>query len=462
MTTERWELLSAYLDGELNADERARVERWLAEDAELRATFEAMRGDAVALRELGGDDTLSEAFYTRARARFRESKSEPMARFAAPGWRIAGAAAAAVVLLAVFVPRLVTPEGLRSPDRMVADERAIAESVASSQAPAPEIGLDANVAIEEAEDDATAPQSVDAVAKLKKQRAVEEQSNRKTGRLGELDAQEVTDRPAHAPAPARPSSPAPAESKRARPSVEAGVQSAPTTMQDAAIEPPTAPTAQPARDRVEQEASDRTRESLAKSTAPVAVESTAEFREVIDDSAPSDFAYTSERLRTDAAETDNAAPSEPSLPADGAGELEAGARAERRQRASVPSKQRAGLFAEPSAESAGSISHRILATRQIPDTTLAAGSLETLRDWNAIARRGLGQALASWRGAVDSGDQSVVLVGRLQAGSSCDVSIQTAIDGGARLVQPLSGEPAACALLVPRTTLPLRASWQER
>ena len=43
---EREELLSAYLDGEVTADERARVERWLAESSELRQ----LRDELVAMR----------------------------------------------------------------------------------------------------------------------------------------------------------------------------------------------------------------------------------------------------------------------------------------------------------------------------------------------------------------------------------------------------------------------------
>ena len=48
----REELISAYIDGELSADERARVERWLAEDPRLRQLHDELRGLGGALRSL--------------------------------------------------------------------------------------------------------------------------------------------------------------------------------------------------------------------------------------------------------------------------------------------------------------------------------------------------------------------------------------------------------------------------
>ncbi|MCH8924438.1 MAG: zf-HC2 domain-containing protein, partial [Planctomycetes bacterium] len=44
MSTEsREELISAYLDGELSDDERAQVEKWLAESAPLRQFHDELR-----------------------------------------------------------------------------------------------------------------------------------------------------------------------------------------------------------------------------------------------------------------------------------------------------------------------------------------------------------------------------------------------------------------------------------
>ncbi len=48
----REELISAYIDGELSSDERARVERWLAEDPRLRQLYDELRGLGDAMRSL--------------------------------------------------------------------------------------------------------------------------------------------------------------------------------------------------------------------------------------------------------------------------------------------------------------------------------------------------------------------------------------------------------------------------
>ncbi|MBN2216280.1 MAG: zf-HC2 domain-containing protein, partial [Pirellulales bacterium] len=46
------ELLSAYLDGELPAEERARVERWLDEDAAARRRLDELRAVTVSMKNL--------------------------------------------------------------------------------------------------------------------------------------------------------------------------------------------------------------------------------------------------------------------------------------------------------------------------------------------------------------------------------------------------------------------------
>ena len=46
------ELLSAYLDGEVTVDERATVDRWLAESAEHRQTLEELRSLSQSLESL--------------------------------------------------------------------------------------------------------------------------------------------------------------------------------------------------------------------------------------------------------------------------------------------------------------------------------------------------------------------------------------------------------------------------
>lgn len=49
---EREELISAYLDDELSADERARVEQWIADDSQARALFDELRALRASLQSL--------------------------------------------------------------------------------------------------------------------------------------------------------------------------------------------------------------------------------------------------------------------------------------------------------------------------------------------------------------------------------------------------------------------------
>jgi predicted anti-sigma-YlaC factor YlaD len=49
---EKFELLSAYLDGEVNAAERKQVELWLQEDAAFKAMYNKMRGMHVAIEQI--------------------------------------------------------------------------------------------------------------------------------------------------------------------------------------------------------------------------------------------------------------------------------------------------------------------------------------------------------------------------------------------------------------------------
>jgi predicted anti-sigma-YlaC factor YlaD len=48
---EKFELLSAYLDGEVNAAERKQVELWLQEDTAFKAMFNKMRGMHTAIEQ---------------------------------------------------------------------------------------------------------------------------------------------------------------------------------------------------------------------------------------------------------------------------------------------------------------------------------------------------------------------------------------------------------------------------
>jgi anti-sigma factor RsiW len=49
---EKFELLSAYLDGEVNAAERKQVELWMQEDAAFRAMYNKMRGMHQAIEQI--------------------------------------------------------------------------------------------------------------------------------------------------------------------------------------------------------------------------------------------------------------------------------------------------------------------------------------------------------------------------------------------------------------------------
>jgi predicted anti-sigma-YlaC factor YlaD len=49
---ERFELLSAYLDGEVTGAERKQVESWLQEDAVFKATYNKMRGMHAAIEQI--------------------------------------------------------------------------------------------------------------------------------------------------------------------------------------------------------------------------------------------------------------------------------------------------------------------------------------------------------------------------------------------------------------------------
>jgi negative regulator of sigma E activity len=73
------ELLSAYLDGELTADEQARAERLLADDAQARRTFEELRGLRSSLQDLprkGLPDDFAERVLQAARQQATSTSSE--------------------------------------------------------------------------------------------------------------------------------------------------------------------------------------------------------------------------------------------------------------------------------------------------------------------------------------------------------------------------------------------------
>ena len=123
------DLLSAYVDGELDADTRAAVETRLARSSEWRAVLEEVRGAKAAVRGLPSVDLPADA-WDRLLARVAVDpvpvEPPPPPAYAWPRtWRdrvrdrpvrwaaaMAGAAAAAVVAAAIVLPgpRQATPK----------------------------------------------------------------------------------------------------------------------------------------------------------------------------------------------------------------------------------------------------------------------------------------------------------------------------------------------------------------
>ena len=92
------ELLYAYLDGELTAEEAARLEARLAADPALAAELATLRGFDTALETLPGHEAPDD-FTTRVLAAARPRRGL-MVRLGLP----LAAAAAAALALAVFLP----------------------------------------------------------------------------------------------------------------------------------------------------------------------------------------------------------------------------------------------------------------------------------------------------------------------------------------------------------------------
>jgi anti-sigma factor RsiW len=108
-------LLSAYVDGELDASARAQVDARLEASAELRAVLDEVRGMRSAVRGLPPVDAPV-GFWDAVCAgdtKVVAISRAPRRRSPATRWRaLAGAAAAAVIVGVVLVPRpeTVTPQ----------------------------------------------------------------------------------------------------------------------------------------------------------------------------------------------------------------------------------------------------------------------------------------------------------------------------------------------------------------
>jgi hypothetical protein len=121
------ELLSAYLDDELSADQRARVEDRLAADPAARQTVEQLRAVSRAVqglpRQTLGEDLRGAVLQRAERAmlapapvRRSPDDAEPLPRFtigrSVRGWIWAGMAVAAALLITVFQPERKQDENL--------------------------------------------------------------------------------------------------------------------------------------------------------------------------------------------------------------------------------------------------------------------------------------------------------------------------------------------------------------
>ncbi len=154
------ELISAYLDGELTAEEQARVEKQLRDDAELRRMCDELRvlrftlqsmpvaepahdlADRVLRqaerRMLTGDEGAARITTPRTTARQRGPAGSPLLR----NWRVvavAVASLAALLLLALWLPSQLPRERIRghvagSPDRRRSQDNGTEISASLSRA----------------------------------------------------------------------------------------------------------------------------------------------------------------------------------------------------------------------------------------------------------------------------------------------------------------------------------------
>jgi hypothetical protein len=99
------DMLQDYLDGRLGEKERAELEALLENDPELAERLESYREIGRALRE--DEPQLSPGFYTKARARFEESKKGKMRMPRLLSWEAAGLATAAALVCVLFIPYLL-------------------------------------------------------------------------------------------------------------------------------------------------------------------------------------------------------------------------------------------------------------------------------------------------------------------------------------------------------------------
>jgi hypothetical protein len=98
-------MLQDYLDGRLGDEARAEFEAMMESDPELAERVASYNEFGRALRE--DEPELSPGFYTRARARFEESRRGKMRMPRLLSWEAAGLATAAALVCVLFIPYLL-------------------------------------------------------------------------------------------------------------------------------------------------------------------------------------------------------------------------------------------------------------------------------------------------------------------------------------------------------------------
>ena len=126
------DVLSAYLDDELDATTRAEVERRLDESADWRAILAEVRTTRDALRALPAVDAPPE-FWARVMAGIEggvvDLASERRRRRSVPRWAIAAAGAAAAAVIVVGVVAVPQQNKVRPAVAAFSDEHAARSSV---------------------------------------------------------------------------------------------------------------------------------------------------------------------------------------------------------------------------------------------------------------------------------------------------------------------------------------------
>lgn len=129
--------LSAWLDGALDPEDRAEVERLVRDDPAWAHRVAELRALSAAVRDADGDDALPPGFHARTRALFVESR-RPRWGGTLWRWRYAGAALAALLLVAIFLPHSFERQSRLGPP--------VVDGGATSPSAAPPIEKDAPAA----------------------------------------------------------------------------------------------------------------------------------------------------------------------------------------------------------------------------------------------------------------------------------------------------------------------------